>query len=273
MTSRDIAIAMMRLGAESLRDHMIGDPVLTPRHGFSVTKHGGLWCFASRELKAEVFNHVSGFGTFVDPTQRGIDAVLRHYEPFGRGVAIEVLVPVVSRGDRALLQRNGFRDTQTLFQCHLRTTTRPPRPRAVEGLVVEHVTPRTAVRYARLASAGFGGRGRIADVFERGWIRQLRRDRRVNSFIGVLNGHDAATGTMVLRPRIAGFYSGSVLRRFRGKGIQNAMIAARLRYGWDRGLRAFYSWSDPESPSAHNLRDEGFRTRYEVHMYTRGTDR
>ena len=271
MSSREVAIAMMRLGAESMRDHMLGDAVLTPRNGFSVVRRGGLWCFASTKMPLEVFNHVSGYGTFASPAQRSIDAVLRHYDALGRGANIEVLTPFVSRAARALLERNGFRDTQVLFQCHLRTTTRPPRSREVRGLVVEHMTAVTATRYARLATAGFGHRGRVSLVFERGWIRQLRRDRRTNSFIGVMNGRDAATGTIVLRPGIAGLYSGSVLRRFRGRGIQNAMIAARLAFGWTRGVRAFYSWSDPESSSARNLRDEGFRTQYEVHMYARAS--
>ena len=68
---------------------------------------------------------------------------------------------------------------------------------------------------------------------------------------------------------IAALYSGSVVKRFRGRGIQNAMIAARLAHGWSRGVREFYSWSDPDSASARNLRDEGFRTRYEVHWFSR----
>jgi hypothetical protein len=47
------------------------------------------------------------------------------------------------------------------------------------------------------------------------------------------------------------------------------MIATRLAYGWDLGLRTFYSWTDPESASARNLRDEGFRTACELHLYER----
>jgi hypothetical protein len=47
------------------------------------------------------------------------------------------------------------------------------------------------------------------------------------------------------------------------------MIAARLAFGWERGLRTFFSWTDPESPSARNLRDEGFRTTSELHIYER----
>jgi hypothetical protein len=271
MSSRDIAVDMAHLGAESLAAHVLGDPALTAKHGFAVARRLGLWCFSSRRFDLELFNHVSGYGTFAPASQRSIDAVLRHYEGLGRLARIEVFVPVVTRGDRALLVRNGFRDKGPLFQCHVRATTRPPRRRSLAGLAVERVRRSDGARYAALASRGFGDRGGpIGRVFERGWIRQLRRDPRVAAFIGSVGGHPAATGVIVRRPRIAGFYSGSVLRAYRGRGLQNAMIATRLAYGWDRGLRTFYSWTDPDSASAENLRDEGFRTRFELHIYERG---
>ena len=271
MTSREIAVAMMKLGAVSMRDHMLGDPLLTPRLGLRVARVRGLWCFSSRALDAEVFNHVSGYGTFADAAQVAVDAVLRHYDRVGRPARIEVIHPVVSRSDRALLERNGFRDTKTLFQTHIRTTLRPPRPHAVADFAPVRATARDAARYARLATAGFGGgHSVIGDVFERGWTRQIERDRRVAAFMGMLRDRPVASGVIILRPTIAGLYSGSVLPRYRGRGLQNAMIAARVAFGWSRGLRTFYSWSDPDNSSARNLRDEGFRTRFEVHMYERG---
>ncbi len=270
MTRAELLAAMMRLGTEVMRDHMLGDPVLTPRLGFVVVRRAGLVCVSSVKLDAAVFNHVSGYGTFAPASRRGIDAVIRHYARIGRPARIEVAVPGVSRADRRLLERSGFRDAETLFQCHIRTATRPPRPREVAGLTIARATASDAPRYAELATAGFGGGPSvIADVFERGWIRQIRRDRRVNAFIGSVRGRPAATGVLVTRRGIAGLYSGSVLPRYRGRGLQNAMIAARLRYGWDLGIRSFYSWSDPDNASARNLRDEGFLTRYEVHMYER----
>ena len=269
MTSREILSAMARLGAESLRDHVLGDGRLTPKYGFAVARRGGLWCFSSRTFDLELFNHVSGYGTFAPASQPAIDAMLRHYDALGRPARIEIFLPVVSRADRALLARNGFRDAHPLFQCHVRTSVRPPRARAVPGLEIARARPADAARYAKLATKGFGGSGPIGDVFERGWTRQIRRDLRVAAFIGSLNHRPAATGVVITRPGIAGFYSGSVLRHYRGRGIQNAMIAARLAHGWARGVRTFYSWTDPDSVSAHNLRDEGFRTRFEMHIWER----
>jgi len=261
---------MAHLGAESLAAHVLGDPVLTPKHGFAVARRGGLWCFSSRRFDLELFNHVSGYGTFADASQWPIDAMLRRYDDIGRKPAIEVLVPAVSRTDRALLERNGFRDRETLFQCHVRTSARPLRVRSVNGLEVARVRRADPEAYAKVAARGFGDRGGpIGQVFARGCVRQLRRDARVAAFVGTVNGTPAATGVIIRRPRIASFYSGSVLKAFRGRGLQNAMIAARLAHGWARGVRTFYSWTDPDSASARNLRDEGFRTLFELHIYRR----
>lgn len=270
MNAREIASAMAQLGAESLAAHMLGDPVLTPRHGFAVARRAGLWCLSSRAYDLELFNHVSGYGTFAPATQRGIDGVLRLYDRLERVPRIEVLVPAVTRADRALLVRNGFHDARTLFQCHVRTTARPPLARLVPGLTIARVARADASGYGKLASRGFGDRGgAIGRVFERGWARQITRDARVAAFVGRLSGQEAATGVIIRRPGIAGLYSGSVLRAFRGRSLQNAMIAARLAHAWERGVRTFYSWTDPESSSARNLRDEGFRTLFELHIFER----
>jgi hypothetical protein len=271
MSSREIAAAMAHLGAESLAGHVLADPSLIRRYGFAVIRRGAMWCFSSAKLDAGVFNHVSGYGTFAAASQRGIDAVLRHYDTIGRAAHFEVMLPAVSRGDRALLARNGFHDKSVIFQCHVRTSSHPPRVRDVDGLAIARARRADAERYGKLASRGFGDRGTFATVFERGWAAQIRRDPRVAAFIGSVHGRPAATGVTIVRPRIAGLYSGSVIRAFRGRGIQNAMIAARVAHGWARGMRTFYSWSDPETTSARNLRDEGFRTRFEVHWYARET--
>jgi ribosomal protein S18 acetylase RimI-like enzyme len=261
---------MALLSAEQMRAAMLGDPVLTPSLGLRVARRAGLYCFSSTRIDEGVFNHVTGYGTFVPASQRAIDAVRRHCDRVGSEVRFEVIEPALGPAGRRLLERNGFRDVATAFQVHLRTTARPPRARAVDGLTVRRVAPSDGPTYARLASRGFGDhRSRVGQVFEHGWIRQIRRDRRVAAFIGSVAGLPAATGVTLLRPTIAGLYSGSVLPAYRGRGIQNAMIAARLAHGWARGVRSFYSWTAPESASAENLRDEGFRTRFELHIYRR----
>jgi hypothetical protein len=261
---------MTLLGAEQMRAAVLGDPILTPSLGLRAVRRAGLFCFSSTRIDEGVFNHVSGFGTFATASQHAIDAVLRHYDRVGSVARFEVIVPATAAADLRLLERNGFHDVATAFQCHVRTTARPPRIRGFDGLTITRASGRNAETYAKLASRGFGDhRSRIGQVFEHGWVRQIRRDRRVAAFIGRVDGADAATGVTILRPDIAGLYSGSVLPAFRGRGVQNAMIAARLAHGWSHGLRSFYSWTVPDGSSAENLRDEGFRTRFELHIFRR----
>ena len=249
---------------------MIGDPTLTRRLGFSVVRRAGLVCLTSTKLPGPLFNHVTGYGTFAEPSQRAIDAVVRHYARTRVPTRIEVLHPAVGANDVRLLKQSGFRLVRVVFQVNVRTTASPPRVRDVGGLRVERVRRADAVRYAKLATRGFGGRGPIAQVFERGWIRQLTHNTRAIAFIGSIDRTPAATGVLLRGKAVAGLYSGSVLPRFRGRGIQNAMIAARLAEGWKRGDRVFYAMSDLDNAaSAENLRDEGFRERFEVHLYER----
>ena len=89
------------------------------------------------------------------------------------------------------------------------------------------------------------------------------------AFIASVDGQDAGTGQLVLSDRVAGCYSGSVLAAFRGRGIQHALIAARVAEGLRRGRRIFISQTDPDSPSGHNLHDVGFRTLYHATWFTR----
>jgi hypothetical protein len=95
VTSREIAVLMARLGADSLAAHMLGDPVLTRRYGFRAVSRGGLRCYSTTTFGPGVFSHVSGYGTFAQATQRAIDAVLRHYDALGDPPNVEVMVPAV----------------------------------------------------------------------------------------------------------------------------------------------------------------------------------
>ena len=83
----------------------------------------------------------------------------------------------------------------------------------------------------------------------------------LTAYLGRIDGVPAATGMLFdVRP-VAGLGNGSVLREFRGRGIQSAMIAHRMRVGWERGLRIFFGQTQNPA-SAHNLEDLGWRLLY-----------
>jgi len=269
VSATELAVAIDRCAALSMRLHMIGDRTIERDLGLTVARRRGLVCLASTKVPGALFTRALGFGTFAPATQRVVDEALRHYEALGLPTRFEFLHPAIGRGAQRLLERNGFHGEDGEYQVHVLEPRRPPRVRDVAGLRVERVPQRRALWYARLASAGFESKGRIGRVFERGWTRQLRAGRHAVAFVGHAGRSPAATGVLVISRPAGGLYSGSVMPSLRGLGFQNEMIRARVRYGYERGLRLFYAMTDPESPSARNLRDEGFRTRFEARRYVR----
>jgi hypothetical protein len=267
----ELAVAIDRCAALSMKLHMVGDRPIEKDLGLAVARRGGLVCLSSSEVSGALFTRALGFGTFVPATQRAVDVAMRHYASLGLPARFEVLYPAVGRDAVRLLERNGFHREAGDFEVHVLEPRMPPIVRDIPGLRVERVPRADAIRYARLASAGFDSKGRIGRVFERGWVRQLRTGRHVVAFVGRAGRAPAATGVLVVSGPAAGLYSGSVMPRFRGRDFQNAMISARVRYGYDRGLRLFYAMTEPESASARNLRDEGFRTRFEARRFVRET--
>ena len=269
MERHALAAAIDRSAALAMRLHMIGDRRTERRHGLAVRRRAGLVCLSSTEMPDDLFTRALGFGTFAPAGQGQIDAAIRHYTALGLPTRFEVMHGGVAPAALRLLARNGFREEKVARQVHVLEATRAPFAGASVELRVERVRRADAVRYAKLASRGFGSKGPIGLLFERGWIRQLRSGRHATAFIGFAGRAPAATGVLVTDGSAAGLYSGSVLERFRGRSFQNEMIRARVRYGYGRGFRLFYAMSDPDNASARNVRDEGFVTRFEVHYHIR----
>jgi hypothetical protein len=264
-----LAAAIDRSAALAMRLHMIGDDRTGRRHGLAVARRAGLVCLSSTEMSDELFTRALGYGTFAPASQGQIDAAIRHYTGLGLPTRFELMHGAVPLAAVRLLARNGFREEKGARQVHVLELTRAPRAGESGELRVERVSRADAVRYSKLASRGFGTKGPIGLLFERGWIRQLRSARHATAFIGYVGDAPAATGVLVTDGATAGLYSGSVLTRFRGRAYQNAMIRARVRYGYARGFRLFYAMSEPDNASARNVRDEGFVTRFEVRHHVR----
>lgn len=269
MTASDLAIAIDRCAALSMKLHMIGDRRIERDLGLAADRRSGLLCLSSTEVAGSLFTRALGFGTFAPATQRVVDAALRHYTGLSLPTRFELLHPAAGRAALRLLERSGFRREDGEYQVHVLEPRKPPIAADIPGLGVMRVPRRRALWYARLASRGFDSTGRIGRVFERGWVRQLRAGRHAVAFVGRAAGAPAATGVLVMTGAAAGLYSGSVLPRYRGRGLQNGMIRARVAYGYARGFRVFYAMTEPESASARNLRDEGFRTRFAAVRYVR----
>ena len=246
-------------------------PEISARYGTAFNTVAGLVAPTCAAWDHPLFNRVIGAGVLGPLDDRGIDLVVRHFVSNGRTPCVEVYPGITSPELVAALGRAGLTDSGHGFESHILEADGAVDA-ALPGVAVRRVEPAEYVHFGELVRDGF-------DMRDNGTLGQFFVDLTIASlevlgangagFIASVDGEDAGTGQLVLTDRIAGCYSGSVIERFRGRGIQKALIAARIREGLSRGRRIFISQTDPDSASGHNLHDLGFRTLYRATWFTR----
>jgi len=253
------------------RAFVTGSPELAARYGTGFDTVAGLGVPTCATWDYPLFYRVIGAGTLGPLDDRGIEAVVRHFAAKQRVPCVEVYPGITAPELLAALGRAGFTDSGHGFESHVLETDRPIEV-TVADVAVRRVGPAEYRRFGELVRDGFdmAADAALGPFFVDLSVASLAAlGERGAGFIAAVDGEDAGTGQLVLTDRVAGCYSGSVIARFRGRGIQKAVIAARVREGLARGRRIFISQTDPDSPSGHNLRDLGFRALYRATWFTR----
>lgn len=253
------------------RAFVAAGPQISARYGTAFDEVAGLPTPTCRVWDYPLFNRVIGAGVIGPLDERGIDAVLRHFERKQRVPCVEVYPGITSPELLDALGRARFTDSGHGFESHVLETDRAIEVN-IPGVAVRRVGPAEYRRFGELVRDGFdmAGDPALGPFFVDLSAASLEAlGDNGAGFIASSDGEDAGTGQLVLTERVAGCYSGSVIERFRGRGIQKAAIAARVREGLSRGRRIFISQTDPDSPSGHNVHDLGFRTLYRATWFTR----
>jgi GNAT superfamily N-acetyltransferase len=253
------------------RAFVTGEPAVAERYGTSFETVAGLACSTCAVWDYPLFNRVIGAGVLGPLDLRGLETIAAHYAAKGRTCTVEVYDEVTPPEVTVPLARAGFTDSGHGLEAHVLETDRP-MDAPVPGVEVRRATSRDHRRFGELVRDGFdlsadSALGAFFVDLTEASLRALGPDGA--AFIASVDGTDAGTGQLVLSDRVAGCYSGSVIEAFRGRGIQKALIAARVAEGLRRGRRIFISQTDPDSPSGHNLHDVGFRTLYRARWLTR----
>lgn len=271
MRPRDLAVLLQRNETGAEGGLLTIDPVSVRRMGIAVARRDGVVCVSCREAPIQLLHRAIGVGTLGPATQATLDRVVRRYAGLGLPARVEVADGIAPSSLERLLRRNGFSEEEGIHLVHVLEADHAPAAPAVPGLRIEAATRRTAAEFGRLIRTGFEVDGPVGDLFDRASAIAVRRmpASRVVSLIARVDGRAAGTAVLWCSPRVGGLYSGSVLEPFRGRGIQTALIAERVRLGLERGRRIFTSQTAGDGASAHNLRDLGFRVLYRSRYFTR----
>ncbi len=261
MRRRELAAHMQRAEATMVGTYLMPDP-RRPRLRASATRRiGGVICLAARGVDVPFLGRALGVGTIADATPGLLDRIERHYASLGRASRIAIASESVPVATLRMLERRGYApDEGSPVLVYGYDRRRPPDVPVVAGLTIELVGPAGAGLYARTGYESFSERGpRFVATIE-ALVRARRRGLR--SYLGRIDGEPAATGMLMDVAPVGGMMNGSVRARFRGRGIQKALLAYRIRDGWRRGYRLFFGETE-NAASAHNMEALGWRKLYD----------
>lgn len=260
MRRRELAGYLQRTEAVEVGSYLDASPALAKGAGTATKRIVGVTCLAAKNVDEPFLNRALGVGTVTAATPALLERIERHYASVGRPSRIAVATGHVPLGAMRLLERRGYAPMKGGGEeIYLYDRRSPPAMPQVPGLVIERVGPELASLYAKTGFESFNDRGPQFVAIVEALVRSRRRGLR--AFLGRIDGEPAATGMLFdVRP-VGGLGNGSVRPMFRGRGLQTAMIAYRIREGWSRGYRLFFGQT-VNPASAHNMEDLGWRKAY-----------
>jgi len=260
MRRRELAGHLQRTEAVELGSYLVAATALAKSAGTVSTRIAGVTCLASKIVDEPVLNRAFGVGTVAPATPRLLERIERHYASIGRPSRVAIATGCVPLATVRALERRGYRPVKEQEQLiYVYDRRAAPEMPSVEGLTIERVGPKLATLYSRTGFESFSDRGPRFVAIVEAIVRSRRRGLR--AFLGRIDGEPAATGMLFDARPIGGLGNGSVRPKFRGRGLQSAMIAHRIRDGWARGYRIFFGQT-VNPVSAHNMEDLGWRKLY-----------
>jgi len=147
--------------------------------------------------------------------------------------------------------------------AHEERFTTPHQPPA--GLTIRRINPDDAAlvdEYARIAISGFMPDGVTPpdDLVEA--ARRVARHARTTAVSAFLGGRMVAAGAVEVAGDIAALFGVSVIPEARRMGVQQAMLAWRLRYAAENNARFATIGARPGIATERNARRMGFQVAY-----------
>jgi GNAT superfamily N-acetyltransferase len=184
---------------------------------------------------------------------------------FSRGAAAAVeLCPLVEMSLYERFAKRGFH----LLEVSDVLFRRLPMPEDVIGAMPADVTVRRAAPdearlCAETVAQGFAEHYPVTqaglDVME-GFFP--RTGDEASAFLAFVNGTVAGGATVSGRGGVCGLFGASTLPAFRRRGVQTALMSARLAWAAERGCDLAVSIAQPGSASHRNIERRGFRVAY-----------
>jgi len=266
LTSPAIALSLEQAHARQLAQQTIHYRGLAPGNHGEVVHAAGASAAITEAGFGRKLNHVVGLGMGTVVTDEDLDGLVRAYA--ARGMAAEIdLCPHADPSALAALGRAGF-TVNAFSNTYVRALIGDDLvARAADHIDVLTERTDTKPKFVAASVAGFGGQAQskptiLLDTLAR--IAMARADTTL--FIAMVDGVAAGSaGMSVLHSDlgpIAHLYIASTLPAYRGKGIQLALLRARLRSARRAGCVLASVTARPGNGSTRNVERAGFSLAY-----------
>lgn len=188
---------------------------------------------------------------------KALDALEQRLEQGGHPVVLE-LSPGADPGLPGLLAARGYRIRA--FQQVWHRSVQLPVELPIPANTHLQADPEPGL-WAQVVMAGFQDRD-VLDPGETAAFIDTLGAAGNQGFLAFVNGEAAGAATLGFQGEVAVLSGTSVLPRFRGRGLQKALIAARLASARQQGCPRACSASLPGTASQASLEGAGFRVAY-----------
>jgi GNAT superfamily N-acetyltransferase len=200
-----------------------------------------------------------GLGLFEPLTPAVLDKVEAFFQDRGAVVVHEVS-PLAGIGTLDLLCARGYRPIELSSVLH-----RPVERTAYKdnsAATVRVAVDEDAAVWADLSARGWGQENpEILGFLEHFGAVAFAREHCVN-FIAELDGKPGAAGALSLHDGVALFAGASTIPEMRRRGLQAALLEARMRYAFEHGYELAMMVAEAGSQSQRNAERHGFRSAY-----------
>jgi GNAT superfamily N-acetyltransferase len=201
-----------------------------------------------------------GLGLFEPLTPAVLDRMEAFFLDRGAVVVHEVS-PLAGIGALDLLCTHGYRPIELSSVLH-RLVEGPPAKTDPDGITVRLAGPEDAALWAQINARGWGHDDpKLMDFLAEFGPVAFAREHTVN-FIAELDGQPGAAGGLSLYDGVALFAGAATIPGMRRRGLQAALLEARLGYAFEHGYDLAMMVTEAGSQSQRNAERKGFRIAY-----------
>lgn len=239
--------------------------------GFVLPLFGGVAAFGE---PGAPFNKVVGLGFAGVPTAADIDAVERAYAAHGSPTPVE-LSTLADPQIAELLGGRGYR--VVAFEDVLGRKLGDTVDDVPAGIEVRPAREDELDAWVDVVVEGFAHPDGVGvpspEEFPRDVVERAERDfaaAGVTPYVAVVDGDIAGGGSMRVTDGVAQLTGAATAPRHRRRGVQGALLAARLRDGVRAGADVAVVTTSPGSLSQRNVQRRGFHLLYTRAIFVKG---